>query len=220
MHYPPLNKMKIYMWGSSQIDQNSPTLVLRVNRIFKIRWHGKWALRYRGICLPNWVQMLRGRWRGKICLPGLVRPTDWTFRGVGKIFGGKTWSEMKHVRDHSSLDHYFFHLGVGFLKGIKNCLIFQFSKHPSFSPFDRGATKWLPAIPICGPLESSQYLRKPVYYTLSLLNASQVKRPGRFYLVNSAKSKGEVFMLLRCYHILRPLRWCIQTRGLVFAVIW
>ena len=32
----------------------------------------------------------------------------------------------------------------------------------------RGATKWLPAIPICGPLESSQYLRKPVYYTLSL----------------------------------------------------
>ena len=163
MHYPPLNKMKIYVLRSNQIDQNSPTLVLRLNRIFKIRWHGKWALRYRGICLPNWVQMLRGRWRGKICLPGLVRPTDWTFRGVGKIFGEKTWSEMKHVRDHSSLDHYFFHLGVGFLKGFKNCLIFQFSKHPSFSPFDRGATKWLPAIPICGPLESSQYLRKPVY---------------------------------------------------------
>ena len=75
---------------------------------------------------------------------------------------------MKHVRDHSGVDHYFFDLGVGFLKGTKNCLIFQFSKHPSFSPFDRGATKWLPAIPICGPLESSQYLRKPVYYTLSL----------------------------------------------------
>ena len=190
-----------------------------MNRIFKIRWHGKWALRYRGICLPNWVQMLRGRWRGKICLPGLVRPTDWTFRGVGKIFGGKTWSEMKHVRDHSSLDHYFFHLGVGFLKGIKNYWISNFGNTLH--------SVLLTAVPLNGSQRSPSVVHWSrvniwgnLYIILSLLNASQVKRPGRFYLVNSAKSKGEVFMLLRCYHILRPLRWCIQTRGLVFAVIW
>ena len=46
MHYPPLNKMKIYMLRSKEIDQNSPILVLRLNRIFKsvdmenpVSWH-------------------------------------------------------------------------------------------------------------------------------------------------------------------------------------
>ena len=94
----------------------------------------------------------------EICLPGLVRPTACPSRVIIKSFLVKTCNGMKRekITSPQQLGKKAFGqvwTSAFIIRGkylLKKCFRSPLSK----VLFGRGATKWLPAILICGPSES------------------------------------------------------------------